>query len=387
MDSKNKQNPKEAALHKDIYKNNPLIDARKSMNVIELRIFAIGLQALNPRRSSKDKFYDTEFPRNFIPTSKIVEILGSNKDLNDLKKICKKMFDSPITINYEDGGFKLLHIFQELEYKPGEGLYVQFDNKIRPYILDLFESKMYTKFNIKQIFPLVSSYSVRLLELLFRFQRKNQNTISLNININDLRFALNVPENAYAGRPDNFKRYVIDEPLAEINERTNYKIDYEVLRTGRRVTGFNFSMDISKTLESNDLPLPETVEEVNKFETTEKIEAVDEVKKVDEVETVDIIEEFGEIGEDEAREEMIGSIMLHGVRECEARKLWDMCRGLEDCANRLHYAEVELERQWGKVTNEAGFVIKAIKENWYQRSLNQFRKDQERIGRYRDPTD
>ncbi len=380
MDNKNHQNPKEVALRKDFYKANPLINARKAMNIIEMRIFAIGLQALKPRRSSKDKFYDTEFPRTFIPASKIVEIFDDNNYLHDLKKICDKMSDSRITINYENGGFKLLHIFQELEYKPEEGLYVQFDIKMKPYILDLFETKKYTKLNVEQIFPLVSSYAVRLLELLFQFQKNDQKTISLTINIDDLRIALKVPENAYAGRVDNFRAYVIDEPLAEINEKTDYKIDYAVLKTGRRVTGFKFSMDISKILESNDLPLPETVKEV------EKVETIDKVEEVETDEAVDMIDEFGKIGEDEAREEMITSITAHGVRESEARKLLDMCRDIEDCANRLHYAEVELDNQWGRVKNVAGFVITAIKENWYQRSLNQFRRDQQRVG-YRDPID
>lgn len=53
--------PKESVLRKDIYQANPLINARKGMNIVELRIFALGLQGINPHRSSKDKFYGEEF--------------------------------------------------------------------------------------------------------------------------------------------------------------------------------------------------------------------------------------------------------------------------------------------------------------------------------------
>ena len=333
MAKKKKDTPKEAVLRKDVYQANPLINARKGMDITELRIFALGLQGLNPHRSTKDKFYDEEFPRTFIPSSRLTEIFGNTKYLHDLKKICDKMFESHITLNYSDGGFKLLHVFQELEYKPKEGLYIQFDNKMKPYILDLFQSKGYTKINIEQIFPLMSAYAVRLVELLLQFQGTKQKILSRKIDIDDLRFALNVPDDAYADKMCNFRKKVIDEPLAEINKKTEYNMSYSVVKTGKRVTGFEFYMDISKALES------------------ERLNALKECDK------------------DEIKASVIGSIMRHGIREKDARELWDSCRGIEDCVNRLVYAEEEFDRQRDTVKNESGFILTAIKENWYQKDF------------------
>ena len=336
MAKKKKDTPKEAVLRKDVYQANPLINARKGMDITELRIFALGLQGLNPHRSTKDKFYDEEFPRTFIPSSRLTEIFGNTKYLHDLKKICDKMFESHITLNYSDGGFKLLHVFQELEYKPKEGLYIQFDNKMKPYILDLFQSKGYTKINIEQIFPLMSAYAVRLVELLLQFQGTKQKILSRKIDIDDLRFALNVPDNAYADKMCNFRKKVIDEPLAEINKKTEYNMSYSVIKTGKRVTGFEFYMDISKALE------------------TERLNA---------------LKERDERDKDEVKASIIEAIMNHGIREREAHELWDSCRGVEDCVNRLVYAEEEFDRQRDTVTNESGFILTAIKENWYQKDF------------------
>ena len=339
MAKKKKDTLKEAVLRKDIYQANPLINARKGMDITELRIFALGLQGLNPHRSTKDKFYDEEFPRTFIPTSDLTEIFGNTWYLHDLKKICDKLFDSHITLSYSDGGFKLLHVFQELEYKPKEGLYIQFDNKMKPYILDLFQSKGYTKINIEQIFPLMSAYAVRLVELLLQFQGTKQNHLSRKIDIDDLRFALNVPDDAYADRMSNFRKYVIDEPINEINKKTEYEMSYSVIKTGKRVTGFEFYMDITKALE------------------TERLNSLKEHDK------------------DEVKASIIESIMRHGIREKDARELWDICRGTEDCVNRLVYAEEEFDRQRDTVTNESGFILTAIKENWYQRDFDKKRKE------------
>ena len=47
---------------------------------------------------------------------------------------------------------------------------------------------------------------------------------------------------------------------------------------------------------------------------------------------------------DEVKASIIESIMRHGIREKEARELWNMGRNTEDCVNRLAYAEEETSR-------------------------------------------
>ena len=334
-DEKNEKfiNLKESYLRESIYQGNPLINARKDMNIVELRIFSLGLRGINPHLSNKDKFYDEEFPIMFIPTSKVAELFGNTWYLHDLEKICDKMFNTTIKLRPKDGGFELFHIFQYLKYIPKEGLYIQFDNHMKPYLLDLINSHGYTKIDIRQVFPLMSAYAWHLIELLIQFQGTKKDKLVRKIDMNDLRFTLNVPENAYVGRMDNFKAKVIDEPIAEINEKTDYKMSYSVIKTGRKVTGFEFYMDISKALNAERLQ-----------------------KALD-------------MRADEVPGYIIENIMRHGIREKDARELWDLCRDTEDCINRLMYAEEELGRQIGSIKNESGFIYTAVKENWYQKNF------------------
>ena len=62
--------------------------------------------------------------------------------------------------------------------------------------------------------------------------------------------------------------------------------------------------------------------------------------------------------------------MSYGIKEEAARQLWRLCKNNEDCKSRLEYAEKELIRQsaFRAINNKAGFIVQAIKENWFQKS-------------------
>ena len=138
---------------------------------------------------------------------------------------------------------------------------------------------------------------------------------------------------------NNFKKFVIEEPITEINEKTEYKMSYSVIKTGRKITGFEFYMDITKALER-------------------------ERKREEE-----------ERGKDGIKGYIIEALRRHGIREKEGRELLRNCKNTEDCIHRLMYAEEELERQRNTITNEGGFIVKGIKENWYRREFERRREE------------
>ena len=203
--SESKKNKPSTKLRKKIYQSNPLIQAKKGMNSLELRLFAIGLQGVNPHLSEKDKFFDKEFKPTYISTAELTKIFGNPRYLHDLDKVCEHMFHNDVIhLRYEDGGFCLMHMFSRLEYKPNDGLYIKFDENMRPYLLDLINSGGYTQITVAQIFTLTSPYAWRLVELMLQFKGTKKVVIERTITIEDLRFSLNVPNDAYVGRINNF---------------------------------------------------------------------------------------------------------------------------------------------------------------------------------------
>ena len=334
--SESKKNKPSTKLRKKIYQSNPLIQAKKGMNSLELRLFAIGLQGVNPHLSEKDKFFDKEFKPTYISTADLTKIFGGNtRYLHDLDKVCEHMFHNDVIhLRYEDGGFCLMHMFSRLEYKPNDGLYIKFDENMRPYLLDLINSGGYTQITVAQIFTLTSPYAWRLVELMLQFKGTKKVVIERTITIEDLRFSLNVPNDAYVGRINNFRNKVLDEPIDEINHKTSYFMTYRVIKKGRNVAAFEFLMDTSKVIQA----------EIEAQKAAENAIAIEQ--------------------------DIISIIKSFGIREEIAKQLLHSCNNAEDCRERLKYAEAELLRQsqFRTIKNKAGFIIDAIRENWFKKS-------------------
>lgn len=138
-------------------------------------------------------------------------------------------------------------------YVPQKGLLIRFHEKLKPYILDLV-GKAYTVYKLNLLFLLSSEYSQRLIELLLEKQGylKKQDKVFRILTIEEVREKLNVPDGKYKNRIDNFRFRVLDEPIKEINEKTNYFVWYEVKKTGRKVTGFKFWMKFKNGIKRAD---------------------------------------------------------------------------------------------------------------------------------------
>ena len=235
-------------LSKDIFQSNELVKACKDMNTSCYRLFLFGVQALRPHITDTVE-HDEEFPLVMIPYADMLEAFNHlDSSLRNVVKNVQKAFDSSIVIYTETGGFILRHIYDEMRYKPQQGLYVQFNAKMRPYLLDLM-NKAYTRFAMKDTFILESSYAWRLCELMMQYKgyfKKGKKEIYRKFAINELRFALGVQDGLYT-RLDNFKKRILDDPIAEINKKTSYCMRYEQYKEGRRIAGFTIFMQLKKS--------------------------------------------------------------------------------------------------------------------------------------------
>ena len=319
-------------LKKKIYQANPIIQARKNMNAIELRLFAIGLAGLNPHLSSNDRYYDAEFKETFVTTKELTKLFGNTSYLHELETVCRQLFNRTMELKRPDGGFEFYHIFQKIKYVPSEGLYIKFDDMLKPFLLDLLSIGGWTGITMSHLFKLSSPYAWRLMELMLQFRGTKRQIIVRTISIEDLRFTLNVSEEAYKGKMCNFRRNVLDGPIEEINRKTDYRMRYRVLKSGKRVSGFELKMALIQVGQE------EIQEELQDYKSYG--------------ETILQLQEFG-------------------IKETAAEKLIDICGSEDECIKRLKYAITELKRQSdsGIIKNKAGFIYKAIEENWLNKSI------------------
>ena len=152
-----------------IYQSNPLVEGRQPFGAIEMRLFLLALQHVNPHVSKNDKFYDEAFKDLRLSPGQVKKVFGHGEYLNRLESICDGMAEKVVTLRDSDGGFTKYPIFGRIKYKPEDGLLIKFNEDMRPLILDILESgRGYTKLDAKQLFGLHSAYAVRLLELMLQ---------------------------------------------------------------------------------------------------------------------------------------------------------------------------------------------------------------------------
>ena len=233
-------------LEKEVVQANPLIEARKHMNLSEMRLFLLGLQGIKPNISTDGNIHDVEFHDIWVSPSQLERLFsGKTASITNLKRHIKSAYNGFIELAFDGGGFGLRHIYAKMDYFPQKGLLIKFDDEMKPYILDIL-NQSYTRYALKHVFPLSSEYGWRIMELLLEYQgylKKGKPFIYRKFTLSEIRFLLNVPEGLYEGRLDNFRVRVLDTPIREINEKTIYHVWYDAYKEGRKIAGFTFYME------------------------------------------------------------------------------------------------------------------------------------------------
>ena len=344
--------------NKPTYQLNPLIEAQKGFDVMETRIFYLGLQDINPHITEHDKYFDENFPDTHISPSELKKIFGHGQYIKELDKATDRLIGRYISIRYADG-FDKYTIFQHVRYKEGKGLFIKFNEDMRPFILDIYQGyKKYgfTKIEMQQIFILGSAYAMRLLELLLQYRGKAKGgIIEREISVEDLRYKLNVPEKAYKGNMSNFRQRVLDLPIRDINKNTQYYITYKTVKNGRCVNGFIITCNCNNATKDDDYT--ETVE-AESYEA--KLEKAGQEKLMD----------YPSIAEQKANDELYKRMKGHGFKlDVIDILLQDYCGGnIGELKARLEYGErrarEDIKKKKLKDNKVAGYLRKAIEQDW-----------------------
>ncbi|WP_257223656.1 MULTISPECIES: replication initiation protein RepM [unclassified Acinetobacter] len=94
----------------------------------------------------------------------------------------------------------------------------------------------FTSYDLEQVAQLTSKYAVRLYELLMCWKSVGKTP---EFSLVDFRKKLGLLDSEYKPM-NNFKKYVLDLAVAQINEHTDIKVSYEQHKTGRTISGFSF---------------------------------------------------------------------------------------------------------------------------------------------------
>ena len=232
-----------------VVKDNALINASYNLDLSEQRLILLAI--LEARQSNTPNDKDLT-----IHAESYINQFGVHRNTayQALKDACDDLFARQFSYqSLSEKGNVINHKSRwvsEVAYIDNEAVVrLIFAPAIVPLITRLEEQ--FTKYEIQQISNLTSAYAVRLYEILIAWRSTGKTPL---ITIYDFRQKIGVLETEYK-RMYDFKKYVLDIALKQVNEHTDINVKVEQHKTGRSITGFSFSFKQKKsaTNTANDI--------------------------------------------------------------------------------------------------------------------------------------
>lgn len=244
-----------------VVKDNRLIQASYSLGLVEQRLMLLAIvgaretgdgitaeSLLTVRAEDYAKHFNVERQAAYMTLSDAVETLFNRRatiDIYDKRK--DKM--RPMVVRWVTA----------MQYEENEAcVTLRFGHEVVPLITKLEEQ--FTSYELKQIAGLSSAYAIRLYELLMQWKITGKTPI---FDLYMFRNQLGILDSEYQ-RMFDFKRYVLDLAIKQINEHTDITVKYEQHKQGRTITGFSFAFKQKKkslkVLEEKSKPAKKTAE-------------------------------------------------------------------------------------------------------------------------------
>lgn len=225
-----------------IVKDNALINASYNLDLVEQRLILLAI--VEARESGKG--INANDPLTVHAESYINQFnVHRNTAYQALKDACDDLFVRQFSYqSLSEKGNVINHKSRwvsEVAYIDNEAVVrLIFSPAIVPLITKLEEQ--FTKYEMQQISNLTSAYAVRLYEILIAWRSTGKTPL---INLIDFRKKIGVLETEYK-RMYDFKKYVLDIALKQVNEHTDITVNVEQHKVGRSIIGFSFNFKQKK---------------------------------------------------------------------------------------------------------------------------------------------
>jgi plasmid replication initiation protein len=218
-----------------VYKSNKVIEAGYKLTLNELRVV---LACIGQVQSKEELLKTDKFELSAKDFAACFDI-SENRAYSELQTVAKRLFSRYVIIDNPDPEQPKLkqtqtHWISSIDYIPDDGKIVLFfAPKILPYLSKL--EGTFTKYEIKHIGNMSSTYGIRLYELLMQWKSVGKREIEIAW----LKKQFEI-EDKYIAIKD-LKKYVIDPAVKDINTHSNFTVQWEQRKTGRAVTHLIFT--------------------------------------------------------------------------------------------------------------------------------------------------
>ena len=212
-----------------ITKHNSLVEASYKLTLNEQRLILLCIARLDTRKSlPRDNIFEIT-AKEFSETFGIEE----KHSYEALDEAASALYERDIK-TYDGKHRERFRWVCGVQYHDNEGkVTLGFSTWVSPYLTLLH--KRFSSYKLKQISSLKSVYSIRLLEFLMQFKATGKLVIELE------RFKERLEITNEYKRFFDLKRRVIEPATKELKEKSNLKINWKPIKSGRSVKQLEFT--------------------------------------------------------------------------------------------------------------------------------------------------
>lgn len=218
-----------------VVKSNHIIEASYRLSVAEQRVI---LSAISQVRRDKPVTDEVLYS---VTAADLAELCGTDPKTayRDLQNAAERLQTRRVSLILEPDGVtirskrrRVTCWVQTVDYIDQEGrVEMRFGKDILPYLTGL--QREFTRYALSDVAKMTSAYGIRLYELLVQWKGGHR-----EVALDDLRRWLQL-EDRYPSIKD-FKRWVLDPAVEQINEHSPLMLTWSQRKTGRKVTHLVF---------------------------------------------------------------------------------------------------------------------------------------------------
>lgn len=265
-----------------VVKSNRLIEARMKFTANEYKIITY--------LAGKIEKNDREFRTFDIEIKELNKYcfggISGTKTYNYIKhKYSETLSKKDIKIK-GNNGLSIYNWFTVIDTNKRGIFSICFSPELKDFLLEdaaNYEKGGYTKYKLSNIIDFKNFYSMRIYELLKQYEKLGKRTIS----VEKLRYILGLEEKHYKIYRD-FRKWVIMPSIDVINQKTDIKVTFEEVKSGRKTEEIAFYMVSNRTIHKSKelLEIKERMESVLKTEV--QIDMLEEKIKKNNLKAKDI---------------------------------------------------------------------------------------------------
>ena len=222
-----------------VVKSNRLIEASYRLSLNEQRIILYSI--CQCRDEQKGLFPDLPVTITADAFAKQFPSIDKTNVYRQLKEAMDALYERSVTIHDTDPAsgharVKKTRWVSEIAYIDGAGnIQVVFTPEVIKYITRL--EIEFTSYQLEKVGHMTSAHAVRIYELLAQHKAIGNRTL----NLKELRETLGITPDEYKLTAD-FKKWVIDASVEQINKHSDLAVSYKPQKTGRAITDFVFKI-------------------------------------------------------------------------------------------------------------------------------------------------